>query len=246
MLKDTNTMKSIHTKSEYSAMNDFISWLNEQKGQSEGVILAYHDSGVDRVTPFLMEALERYKLTDEFFKTVRGFVNCATLASTHPDVKGKSLALRSLARRRKFLPQATQRLSWGFVNLFTIWLLFVDTVLGEEVAVTDDKETKGSESDRKDGYTTATDSEDATKNEKKEDGEKSEKKRRSRRISRDKSGSRNDKEREKLTVMQSAKFRAVTTYKLFQKFAPLENEVFGDELFKFVSNQEMVSSSCCT
>ena len=57
-LKDANTMKSIRTKSPYKGHERLSSWLNEQKGQSEGVILAYHDIAVETVTPFVMEALE--------------------------------------------------------------------------------------------------------------------------------------------------------------------------------------------
>ncbi|CAG7716876.1 unnamed protein product [Allacma fusca] len=214
VLKDTTTMKSIHTKSEYSALNDFIEWLSQQKGNSEGVVLAYHDNGLSKVTPFLMEALERYKLTDEFFKSVKGFVNCCNIASSHPDVKGRSLALRSLARR----------------------------LLGEEKEFETAKEKEPesedqnvkSEKEEKKPQIEDVKELDVSKEKSKEISTTS---RRGRRASRDKSGPR-DKEREKLTVMQSAKFRALTTYKLLQKFTTVETNIFEDEIIKHLTGRD--------
>ena len=43
MLKDLNTGKILKTKSEVSALQDFISWLGRAKGDSEGVILLCHE-----------------------------------------------------------------------------------------------------------------------------------------------------------------------------------------------------------
>ena len=43
MLKDTNTGKILKTKSEVSALQDFISWLGVAKGDTEGVILICHE-----------------------------------------------------------------------------------------------------------------------------------------------------------------------------------------------------------
>ena len=43
MLKDTNTGKILKTKSEVSALQDFISWLGVAKGDKEGVILICHE-----------------------------------------------------------------------------------------------------------------------------------------------------------------------------------------------------------
>jgi hypothetical protein len=215
VLKDTTTMKSIHTKSEYSALNDWIQWLSEQKGSSEGVVLAYHDNGMSKVTPFLMEALERYKLTDEFFKYVKGFVNCCNIASSHPDVKGRSLALRSLARR----------------------------LLGEEKegdpgkekeVESDDQGTKSETEEKKPEQ----EIEEVKKESDLNKGKPRESRaRRGRRASRDKSGPR-DKEREKLTVLQSAKFRALTTYKLLQKFTNVETNLFEDEIIKHLTGRD--------
>ena len=43
MLKDLNTGKILKTKSEVSALQDFISWLGQAKGAKEGVILICHE-----------------------------------------------------------------------------------------------------------------------------------------------------------------------------------------------------------
>ena len=43
MLKDTNTGAILKTKSEVSALQDFISWLEEAKGEKDGVILICHE-----------------------------------------------------------------------------------------------------------------------------------------------------------------------------------------------------------
>ena len=43
MLKDTTTGKILKTKSEVSALQDFISWLEVAKGDKDGVILICHE-----------------------------------------------------------------------------------------------------------------------------------------------------------------------------------------------------------
>ena len=43
MLKDLNTGTVLKTKSEVSALTDFISWLAKAKGDSKGVILVCHE-----------------------------------------------------------------------------------------------------------------------------------------------------------------------------------------------------------
>ena len=43
MLKDLNTGNILKTKSEVSALTDFISWLGRAKGASDGVILLCHE-----------------------------------------------------------------------------------------------------------------------------------------------------------------------------------------------------------
>ena len=43
MLKDLNSGKILKTKSEVSALQDFISWLGRAKGDSDGAILLCHE-----------------------------------------------------------------------------------------------------------------------------------------------------------------------------------------------------------
>jgi len=98
-LKDVKTMKTLKTKSEYSTLTDFMEWLKEIKGTSDGLLLAFHDNKNQTVTPFLMGALERYKMTDDFFKVVKGFVCCQDVAEDNPDHKAKPITIRALAKR---------------------------------------------------------------------------------------------------------------------------------------------------
>lgn len=83
-----------------------MQWLKEAKGESDGIILAYHDNNRETVTPFLLAALNRYKITDDFFNMVPGFLNVEKLAqdiSSEPDseLKGKDLSLRALCKQCK-------------------------------------------------------------------------------------------------------------------------------------------------
>ena len=94
-------MKTLKTKSAYSTLTDFMEWLNKVKGQSDGIILAYHDYDSCNVIPFLMETLTQYKMTGSFFEIVKGFVNCTSLASTQDELKDHSMSFRSLVRQCK-------------------------------------------------------------------------------------------------------------------------------------------------
>ncbi|CAL8082442.1 unnamed protein product [Orchesella dallaii] len=98
-LKDTKTLKTLKTKSEYSTLTDFMDWLKEVKGTSDGILLAFHDNKNQTVTPFLMGALERYKMTDDFFEIVKGFVCCQDVTDVNPEFQGKPVTIRALAKR---------------------------------------------------------------------------------------------------------------------------------------------------
>lgn len=214
VLKDMNTMKTLHTKSEYSTLIDFMAWLEQQKGSSEGVILAYHDSGSDKLTPFLMEALERYKLTEQFFTHVKGFVNVSSVAATQPDIKGRSLTLRSLARR-----------------------LLEDEKT--QIANNNKEKETGSETDQSQQKTptpeaTSEEADSEDKTEKPAPTDVKPKEQRRRRDSRDKSRILQEKE----VSLLRAKFRALTTYKLLQKFTTTLDDLFGDDLLKFMTTRD--------
>ncbi|XP_013147808.1 PREDICTED: maternal protein exuperantia [Papilio polytes] len=98
MLKDTITHKILKTKSEISALTDFLDWLEKEKGDSESkVILIYHEPR--RLSPImLLEALIRYKLLDRFKCIVAGFADSYALAADKCKTTVKSVSLRVLAR----------------------------------------------------------------------------------------------------------------------------------------------------
>jgi len=77
MLKDMATGKILKTKSEVSALQEFIEWLEQGriKANKEGVILACHEVNRKFLVPLLLEAVHKYQLFDQFQATVKGFVN---------------------------------------------------------------------------------------------------------------------------------------------------------------------------
>ncbi|CAK1547739.1 unnamed protein product [Leptosia nina] len=96
MLKDTVTHKILKTKSEISALTDFLDWLEKEKGDGS-VILIYHEP--TRLSPtMLLEALTRYKLLDRFKTIVAGFTDSYALAAEKCKATVKSVSLRVLAR----------------------------------------------------------------------------------------------------------------------------------------------------
>ena len=62
MLKDVDTGKILKTKSEISALQDFIDWLKVAKAGKDGVLLACHEPTRTVLVPLLLEALYRYNL----------------------------------------------------------------------------------------------------------------------------------------------------------------------------------------
>ncbi|CAG4980873.1 unnamed protein product [Colias eurytheme] len=96
MLKDTVTHKILKTKSEISALTDFLDWLEKEKGDGS-IILIYHEPR--RLSPtMLLEALTRYKLLDRFKSIVAGFTDSYALAAEKCKSTVKSVSLRVLAR----------------------------------------------------------------------------------------------------------------------------------------------------
>ncbi|XP_041971883.1 maternal protein exuperantia-1 [Aricia agestis] len=96
MLKDNVTHKILKTKSEISALTDFLDWLEKEKGDGK-VILIYHEP--KRLCPtMLLEALTRYKLLERFSSIVAGFADSYALAADKCKSTVKSISLRVLAR----------------------------------------------------------------------------------------------------------------------------------------------------
>jgi len=99
MLKDVATGKVLKTKSEVSALQSFLSWLERARGKSDGVILAFHEPQRKVLVPLLLEALNKYNLVSAFSNTVKGFCNSADVVSSLGDKdKITSLSLRSLCK----------------------------------------------------------------------------------------------------------------------------------------------------
>jgi len=99
MLKDMNTGKILKTKSEVSALQDFIGWLEKCRGSLDGVILVCHEPQRKVLGPLLLEALYKYHLLEAFNNIVKGFCNSTAVVSALGDsTKITSLSLRSLCK----------------------------------------------------------------------------------------------------------------------------------------------------
>jgi len=77
VLRAIRNMKTLKTKSIFSTVLEFLDWLKEMKGSSDGIILAHHDHKYGNIPFFMMKAVQEYKLTEQFNDIVKGVVNCA-------------------------------------------------------------------------------------------------------------------------------------------------------------------------
>ena len=77
MLKDVETGKILKTKSEVSALQDFIEWLKEAKERAkvDGIILVCHEPARKVRIPLFLEALRRYNLLESFNEVCVAFAN---------------------------------------------------------------------------------------------------------------------------------------------------------------------------
>ncbi len=89
MLKDVESGKILKTKSEVSALQDFISWLKEarDKTKTEGVILICHEPLRKVLIPMFLEALRRYDLMESFKEVVVAFANSVKVVERYADPK---------------------------------------------------------------------------------------------------------------------------------------------------------------
>lgn len=96
VLKDSKTNKVLKTKSEVSALTDFLAWLEYVKGE-DGVILVYHEPR--KVIPaMLFESLTKYNLLDRFKQTVKGFANGFHIAEAKCTNTVPAYSLRTLSK----------------------------------------------------------------------------------------------------------------------------------------------------
>lgn len=88
----------IKTKSEISAIMDFLDWLENIKGNAkDGIILVHHESRKVN-SPILLDVLIKYKLLERFKKTVKGFVNGFDVANNKCASTLRAFSLRTLSR----------------------------------------------------------------------------------------------------------------------------------------------------
>ncbi|XP_012273305.1 maternal protein exuperantia [Orussus abietinus] len=98
VLKDSKTNKMLKTKSEVSALTDFLTWLESVKGDAvDGIILVYHEPR--KVIPaMLCESLKKYNLLDKFNQIVKGFANGFNIAEAKCTGTVNTFSLRTLSR----------------------------------------------------------------------------------------------------------------------------------------------------
>ena len=95
MLKDVETGKILKTKSEVSALQDFIQWLKvaAEKTKSDGVILVCHEPLRKVLIPLFIESLRKYGLLDSFDQVVVAFANSVKVVEKFAD-SGKVTSYR--------------------------------------------------------------------------------------------------------------------------------------------------------
>jgi len=95
MLKSDKTGRILKTKSEISAVTDFVQWLEGLK--AEGIILVTHEPR-KTVPPFLLEVLRKYNLYERFTAVVKGFANSFVFAEQKCAQTVKSYSLYTLGK----------------------------------------------------------------------------------------------------------------------------------------------------
>lgn len=99
MLKSMQTYRVVKTKTEVSALNEFIGWLEDRLREdegSDGVVLIYHEQR--KFVPYMViEALKKYALLDRFAATVKSFANGFKLAEQKCTKTIKYFSIRQLA-----------------------------------------------------------------------------------------------------------------------------------------------------
>ncbi|CAK9822192.1 Maternal protein exuperantia [Anthophora retusa] len=106
VLKDSKTNKVLKTKSEVSALADFLTWLELIRGDAtDGIILVYHEPR--KIIPaMLLESLKKYNLLERFKEIVKGFANGFNIAEVKCANTVDTFTLRTLSRT--LLNQETQ------------------------------------------------------------------------------------------------------------------------------------------
>ncbi|XP_022190360.2 maternal protein exuperantia [Nilaparvata lugens] len=99
-LRDKTNHKMLRTKSEISALVDFLMWLEKIKNQEPGctgLILLCHDA-LELAPLLLIQALKRYDLLDRFSSIVKGFGNCYAFVKLRCESSVTSFTLKTLSK----------------------------------------------------------------------------------------------------------------------------------------------------
>lgn len=99
IIKDTTSNKMLKTKSEISALIDFLDWLENvcKKSGKNGVLLICHESY--KFNPHLLiKSLLKYDLLERFSSIVKGFVDCHTFAKKKCEQTMVSFSIRILSK----------------------------------------------------------------------------------------------------------------------------------------------------
>lgn len=143
VLRNSKTNEVIKSKSEVSALTDFLSYLETMKENADGVILVYHEPR--KVIPaMLLESLKKYDLLDRFKQTVKGFANGFNIAEDKCANMAHIYSLRTLSRtllkKEMNLGNAQDRASLALQ--IAQYLCTIDNVKVEDSNVDNDAVTK--------------------------------------------------------------------------------------------------------
>ncbi|VVC37835.1 Ribonuclease H-like domain [Cinara cedri] len=98
-LKDIKSNKTLKSKSEISALAEFIEWLEQilkDNGKKMAILVCHEVTKFN--TSLLIKSLLAYNLMDKFSELVKGFANCHTFAQTHCQDTMVMFSLRVLSK----------------------------------------------------------------------------------------------------------------------------------------------------
>ncbi|XP_076267877.1 maternal protein exuperantia [Rhynchophorus ferrugineus] len=145
-LKDLKTGQFLKTKSEISALSDFVQWIEKVKGDADGVILIFYE--LHKSTPgMLLEALKRNSLLERFEKVCKGFANGYSIAKVKCQSSTKTHNLRVMSK--VLLGKEKIDFSNAVSRASVVYDIAVHLAQGEREIVdgTTNKGTTGTESD---------------------------------------------------------------------------------------------------
>lgn len=137
LMKDIRTNKFVKTRSEISALTDFVDWLEKNRGDAtEGIILLFHE--FHKFTPaMLLESLRRYNLVERFSNVVKGFANVFSILQAKCENSTKSFSLHVMS---KILLNKDEDLTSAITRAQSCYEITVHLGQGER----DDLDAKGS------------------------------------------------------------------------------------------------------